>query len=224
MSKTYLITGAVGNLGKSVTSKLTSEGHQVIGTVRSIKSNEESSVDYRACDLTDEIATKDLFDSLKASYEHIDGVVMLVGGFGMSNLLTSTSNDLNKMLNLNLMTAYHTAKYAAEWMHNNGGTKLIFVGAKPAIAGGSEVLPYAISKNAVMHLAQIINEDPNLKNIQASVIIPSIIDTPVNREFMPDANFKDWVSPEEIAENISYLLSEQANPLRDTVLKLYNNT
>lgn len=225
MSKTFLVTGAAGNLGSAVTDLLLKEGHQVIGTFVPGHDYPNSEVDFRPCDLTNSDDTEDFFVSLKKSHQKIDGVVMLVGGFSMGNLLSTHSNDINKMISLNLMTAYNTSKYATDWMHNNGGTKLIFVGAKPAIEGGaSGVLSYAISKSAVIKLAEIINEDEDLKDIHASVIIPSIIDTPPNRASMPDANFNDWVTPQEIAENISFLLSDKANPLRETVLKLYKNS
>ncbi len=158
-------------------------------------------------------------------YQKLDAVIMLVGGFAMGNIREASSDDMMKMLTLNYFTAFHSAQNAIKWMNEATGGKLIFVGAKPAVeGGGAAVLPYAISKSAVIKLAEIINEDKNNKNIQASVIIPSIIDTPPNREGMPDANFDNWVKPEEIAENIAFLISDKANVLRDTVLKIYNNS
>ena len=84
-------------------------------------------------------------------------------------------------------------------------------------------MPYALAKSSVIDLAGLINSDENLDNVQASVIVPSIIDTPPNREAMPDSNFKDWVTPEAIAQNIGHLLSDSASSLRNTILKLYNN-
>jgi len=225
MSKNVLITGAAGNLGSAVSKKLISEGYSVIGTIVPGHRAPENGVDFYECDLTDEKATQAFFQTLTKKYQKMDAVIMLVGGFAMGNIREASSDDMMKMLTLNYFTAFHSAQNAINWMNEATGGKLIFVGAKPAVeGGGAAVLPYAISKSAVIKLAEIINEDKNNKNIQASVIIPSIIDTPPNREGMPDANFDNWVKPEEIAENIAFLISDKANVLRDTVLKIYNNS
>jgi NAD(P)-dependent dehydrogenase (short-subunit alcohol dehydrogenase family) len=225
MSKNVLITGAAGNLGSAVSKKLISEGYSVIGTIVPGHRAPENGVDFYECDLTDEKATQAFFQTLMKKYQKLDAVIMLVGGFAMGNIREASSDDMMKMLTLNYFTTFHSAQNAIKWMNEATGGKLIFVGAKPAVeGGGAAVLPYAISKSAVIKLAEIINEDKNNKNIQASVIIPSIIDTPPNREGMPDANFDNWVKPEEIAENIAFLISDKANVLRDTVLKIYNNS
>ncbi len=225
MSKNVLITGAAGNLGSAVSKKLISEGYSVIGTIVPGHRAPENGVDFYECDLTDEKATQAFFQTLMKKYQKLDAVIMLVGGFAMGNIREASSDDMRKMLTLNYFTTFHSAQNAIKWMDEATGGKLIFVGAKPAVeGGGAAVLPYAISKSAVIKLAEIINEDKNSKNIQASVIIPSIIDTPPNREGMPDANFDNWVKPEEIAENIAFLISDKANVLRDTVLKIYNNS
>lgn len=224
MSKTILITGATGNLGEAVSALLITEGHTVIGTYVPGHNHPENEVDYYPCDLISAEDTNQLFETLQEKYKSIDAVILLVGGFAMGNISSSKASDLEKMIQLNLFTAYNTSSAGISWMKKGNGGKLVFVGAKPAIEGGaSAVLPYALSKNAVIKLAEIINEDDTLENITASVIVPSIIDTPVNRDAMPDANFNDWVTPKEIAENISYLISEKANPLRGTILKLYKN-
>lgn len=225
MSKNVLITGAAGNLGSAVSKKLISEGYSVIGTIVPGHRTPENGVDFYECDLTDEKATQAFFQTLMKKYQKLDAVIMLVGGFAMGNIREASSEDMMKMLTLNYFTAFHSAQNAIKWMNEATGGKLIFVGAKPAVeGGGAAVLPYAISKSAVIKLAEIINEDKSNKNIQASVIIPSIIDTPPNREGMPDANFDNWVKPEEIAENIAFLISDKANVLRETVLKIYNNS
>ncbi len=224
MKKTILITGAAGNLGTAVSEHFIKQGWNVIGTLAPIEKATNNQVDFHECDLISESSTESFFRQIKAKYKKLDAVVALVGGFGMNNLSNATDDDMLKMFHLNYMTAFHTAKFASEWMNETGGGHLVFIGAKPALEGGaSEVLPYAISKSAVINLAEIINEDDNFKNIQAAVIAPSIIDTPPNRKAMSDANFDDWVKPEAIAKNIYFIVSEEAGVLRDVVFKVYNN-
>lgn len=222
--KTILITGATGNLGEVVCKHLLSLGYQVIGTMRAGTTPPKIGVDFHECDLTSEDSTKDLFRNLQKEYSNLDAVLCLAGGFGMNSLSDASSSDMMKMFQLNYMTAFHTAVQSVQWLNESDHPHILFIGSKPALEGkASAVLPYAISKSAVVNLAQIINDDPNL-NIKASVIVPSIIDTPPNREAMPDADFSKWVTPESIAENIAYLLSPSASALQQTVLKLYNES
>lgn len=223
MGKNILITGATGNLGLAVVKQLQSEGHQILATTRPGKYQSIDGIDFYECDLSNEHSVNECFAKMKNNYQQLDATVMLAGGFGMGNIRESGKDSLDRMFAINFYTAYFTAQQSILWMNETGGGKLIFTGAKPALEGGSaSVLPYALSKNAVLQLAKAINEDDQNKDISASVIVPSIIDTPPNREAMPNANFEDWVTPEDIAAQIGYLIADLSNPLRETVLKIYN--
>jgi NAD(P)-dependent dehydrogenase (short-subunit alcohol dehydrogenase family) len=224
MVRTIVISGSSGNLGKAVSRKFVSEGYQVIGLDAKASTN-ENGVDHFECDLTSLKATHKTFETIKDIYGKIHAGIFLVGGFDMGTLESTRTEDLEKMMSLNFYTAFHASKEAYAWMKETEGGKIILVGARPAIDGGSaEVLAYSISKSAVIKLAEIINETGGQDNIQAAVIVPSIIDTPVNRSAMPDADFKKWVTPEAIAESIYFLVSDAGVQLRNTFLKIYGNS
>ena len=100
------------------------------------------------------------------------------------------------------------------------------IGAKPVFEPNAAraVFPYALSKTMIIKMAEVINADTRQNNTTATVIVPSIIDTPPNRAAMPDANFSDWVKPESIAEKIAFICGEGGMDLRETVLKIYGNS
>jgi hypothetical protein len=54
--------------------------------------------------------------------------------------------------------------------------------------------------------------------------VPSVIDTPLNRSSNPTAHFSDWVTPEEIANTMAYLVSDNARALREPIVKMYSNS
>jgi hypothetical protein len=54
------------------------------------------------------------------------------------------------------------------------------------------------------------------------VVVPSTIDTALNRESMPDADFSKWVPAESIADVIAFALTDSGAVLRESVLKVYN--
>lgn len=225
MSKRVIITGAMGNLGSAMILKFQNEGYKVIGSKSSGKESPDDGVQYYEADLMDEISTKAFFDQAFENHENIQAAIFLVGGFGMGNIENTSGKDILKLISLNFMTAFYCAQNAYPYFKKKGGGKMVMIGAKPALeSGGSEMLAYTISKNAVVKFAEILNESGKSDNIQTSLIVPSVIDTPLNRSSMPDANFSDWVTPDAIAEAVNFLLSDSGDSLRDTVLKLYSNS
>ena len=57
----------------------------------------------------------------------------------------------------------------------------------------------------------------------ASVVVPSTIDTAINRNSMPDADPANWVKPEQLADVLEFICSEKGLPLREPLYKVYNN-
>ena len=85
-------------------------------------------------------------------------------------------------------------------------------------------LAYSLSKGLVFHLAELINAYGKEKNISATVLVPSIIDTPINREAMPEADFSTWVTPQALADMVAYLLTPSGKQVSESVIKLYNKS
>ena len=102
---------------------------------------------------------------------------------------------------------------------------IVFIGARPALiaAQGKGLIAYGLSKSLLFKLAEYLNEAARGMDISVSVIVPSTLDTPLNRKSMPDVNPGNWVKPSEIAETLEFLVSEKSSSLRETVLKIYNN-
>jgi len=110
-------------------------------------------------------------------------------------------------------------------MLQNGYGRLVFMGARPALKPeqGKGSLGYALSKGLLFHLAELLNATAKGKNVVASVVAPSTIDTAINRQSMPDADPAAWVKPEQIAALLEFICSEKGDAIRDPVYKVYNN-
>jgi NAD(P)-dependent dehydrogenase (short-subunit alcohol dehydrogenase family) len=225
MSKVVLVTGATGNLGREVCKILSEKGFIVYGT--KLPGSQENS-DFATiieADLTKSSATVALIEEIQQYQQNLYAVVCLAGGFEMSNIESTTSDDIAASYKLNFDTAFNITSGVWSWLKNSGEGRVVFIGAKPAVEGGAfEMLPYALSKRSVIHLAEILNESSNDSGITASVIVPSIIDTPANRAAMPDAIFSNWVTPKEIATQIAHLLSDDSSAIRNPILRLYGKS
>ncbi len=109
-------------------------------------------------------------------------------------------------------------------MKNKRGT-IVFIGARPALNAdqGKGLIAYGLSKSLLFKLAEFLNEAARGVNVSISVVVPSTLDTALNRKSMPDVNPENWVKPSEIAETLEFLVSDKSKALRETVLKIYNN-
>ena len=85
------------------------------------------------------------------------------------------------------------------------------------------MVAYGLSKAMLFKLSEYMNAEAKGKNVVTTVIAPSTIDTEANRKSMPDTDPSKWVKPSALAEIMKFIISEKGLPLRETVLKVYNN-
>jgi NAD(P)-dependent dehydrogenase (short-subunit alcohol dehydrogenase family) len=102
-----------------------------------------------------------------------------------------------------------------------GGGAIVCVGTRAALEPFSGGGPYAVSKAAVLALVRSLDADYRDDGIRANAILPSVIDTPANRESMPDADFDRWVKPAEIARVIRFLCSGDSAPISGAEIPVY---
>ncbi|MEO8583230.1 MAG: SDR family NAD(P)-dependent oxidoreductase [Flavitalea sp.] len=227
--KTIIITGANGNLGTVVTKHFLDQGFQVVATVSEEAKKEFIShphLQVESVDLLDETAASALVHNAVADYGQVHGALLLVGGFIGGDLNTATGTDLSKQFSLNFNSAYFVTRPLFEHMKKYKEGNIIFMGARPALAPSyaKDLVAYSLSKSLLFKLAEIINEEAKGTNITATVIAPSTIDTPLNRKLMPEVNPDNWVKPEHLAQIMEFVVSEGGSAMRETVLKVYNNS
>jgi len=228
--KTVIITGASGNLGKACVEKFVADGYNVIATVtpgRTLGFEVKGNVETYDADLSDEKAVEGVLSQIIAKYRNIDAALLLVGGYTSGGLAETDGATLKKMFSLNFDTAYFVARpLFQQMMKQSGGGRIILIGARPALRpkDGNKSLGYALSKSLIFKLAEALNAAGSDKNVTASVIVPSTIDTAVNRQSMPNADFSAWVKAEDIASAIAQVCSNETTAWRETVIKIYNRS
>lgn len=229
MSRTIIVTGAGGQLAPAVIKKLLEENHKVIAVVRNREKTtfdlNSANVELHAVDLANEAESEAFAKKAIASHAKIDAALLLAGGFAMGDINATDGAALRAMLSLNFETAYYLARPLFQHMLENGYGRLVFVGARAALEpkDGKIKMAYGLSKSLLFQLADMLNAAAKGKNVVTSVVVPSTIDTPPNRAAMPDANFDNWVKPEQIAELLAFICSDKAMAIREPVFKLYNN-
>jgi NAD(P)-dependent dehydrogenase (short-subunit alcohol dehydrogenase family) len=218
-----LVSGADGNLGSAVVDKLKSEGHNIFGLFGSKEKakDSENTFEKRSIDLTDPKAAVQVIEEANNKFGEINGAVLTVGGYAGGTIKDVTIEDIHSQIRLNFDTAFNLVKPLLDKLPK--GSQLFLIGAKPVLSANDlkNVVSYGLAKQLIFSLADIINADYAEHQISAHVIVPSIIDTPPNREAMADMNFDDWVKPEQIAQTIVHYLNHPE--LRGGVIKAYGN-
>jgi NAD(P)-dependent dehydrogenase (short-subunit alcohol dehydrogenase family) len=213
MLGSIIVTGAAGVLGKAVCAKIEEQGGQALGV--DLAPNVEGGLG--GVDLTDEAAVEKAFGELFGRGP-VAGLANVAGGFVWEKVEGGSADSFDRMYRMNLRTAALACRAAAPRLSKGGC--IVNVGAAATTQPGEGMASYAASKAGVLALTESLAEELRPKMIRVNAVLPTILDTPTNRNDMPDADFGDWVSPEDAAEAIVFLLSGKAAAVTGASLKL----
>jgi NAD(P)-dependent dehydrogenase (short-subunit alcohol dehydrogenase family) len=105
-----------------------------------------------------------------------------------------------------------------------GHGAIVNVASKAAFEHGAGIAAYAASKAAAVAMLDSLAEELKSTGVRANSVVPSIIDTEVNRKAMPKANFAKWPKPEEIARVILFLCSDDAGVIHGAAIPVYGSS
>src|SRR5439155_27271001 len=232
--KTVLVSGGTGGLGNAVSLAFLEEGAQVMVTYRN---PEEYAALKRAAganaaalegslvDATDEHASAEFVTDIVARHGRLDALVNTVGGYvGGVALWELETKVFDAMLSLNLRSGYALARAVLPAMLKQRHGCIVNVAAKAAFEHGAGAAAYAASKAAAVAMMDSLAADVKGTGVRVNSILPSIIDTAVNRRAMPNANYGSWPKPEEIAKVILFLCSDDAAVVHGAAVPVYGNS
>ncbi len=222
-NKVVAVTGANGNLGRAVVKTALDRGAEVVLLDLSFGADLPEPPKGRAkryeLDMLDQKATEECFNSIGP----IDVLCNTAGGFAMGQPVhLTTDEDWTRMFDLNVRTLLNGVRTVVPGMAERGSGRIINVAAVGGLTGGALMAPYAAAKSVVMRITESMSSELKQRGINVNCVLPSIIDTPQNREAMPDEDFSTWVSPEQLADVICYLASAEASGLHGACIPVKN--
>jgi NAD(P)-dependent dehydrogenase (short-subunit alcohol dehydrogenase family) len=224
MARSVLVAGGTGALGGAVLDDLVEHDYAVTATWRSERERDriEQSLGDRV-----QLVQADLLDAGQVQ-EAVDqagdlrAVVNLVGGFSQGGRVHETDpDDYERMLRLNLVPGFLLARAAMPKLIAGGGGAYVGVAARAALRPFKGAAGYITAKAGVIAFVQSLAAEYRDDGIRANVVLPSTIDTPANREQMPDADHSKWVPPEQIAGVIRFLISDDSAPTSGASIPVY---
>lgn len=206
-----IVTGAAGNLGAAVCGVLHRRGCRVVAVARDGAALPGPPALTIAADLTEPAGCSDVAAKALAALGRIDGLAHTVGGFAMGGIADHGPELWDQMRRVNLLTTINMVRAVWPAMQAAGRGSLVAVGAQPGLRAGAGMAAYAGAKAALLRLIESAAEEGKPHGIRANAVLPGIIDTPQNRAAMPGADTAKWVSPEQVAEVMVFLLSDAAS-------------
>jgi NAD(P)-dependent dehydrogenase (short-subunit alcohol dehydrogenase family) len=175
-------------------------------------------------DVTDEGAVNTLVNNVLGEHGHLDAMVNAVGGYvGGVRLWELETSAFDQMLALNLRAGYALSRASIVPMLKQKQGSIVNVAAKAALDHAAGATAYAASKAAALAMIDSLAADVKGSGVRVNSILPSIIDTEVNRRAMPNADFATWPKPDDIARVVLFLCSEDAKVIHGAAIPVYGN-
>jgi len=222
--KVILITGAKGGLGTFVTNSFLEAGARVFGVSRSIADSDFPHPNFLAvaAELSDGERARQVAEEVRNKTGRIDGLVHLVGVFAGGKSVAETDDaTLDKMLDLNLRSAFHVIRAVLPIMRTQNSGRIIAIGSKAAVEPAAMAGVYAASKAALVSLIRTVAREYAGQHVSANVVLPGTMDTPANRSAMPHADYAKWVHPDQVAKLLVHLASDEAAQISGAVIPIY---
>ena len=217
--KVVVVTGASGALGKVVAEVSLARGARVAGIDHAASQIPATAnrTELGGVDLSDPGQAKKAIDAVAAHFGRLDALINIAGGFAFEAIAEGDPKTWQRMYALNVLTALNASQSAIPHLEASGAGRIVNIGAMGALQAGAGMGAYAASKAGVHRLTEALAAEWKGR-ITVNAVLPSTIDTPANRASMPKADFKKWVTAEELAEVILFLVSDAASAITGALL------
>jgi NAD(P)-dependent dehydrogenase (short-subunit alcohol dehydrogenase family) len=217
--KVIVVTGASGALGKVVAEAALARGARVAGVDHAASQIQatDKRIELGSVDLTDAAQAKKAIDAVAAHFGRLDALINIAGGFAFETVAEGDPKTWQRMYMLNVLTALNASQSALPHLAKSGAGRIVNVGAMGALQAGTGMGAYAASKAGVHRLTEALAAEWKGR-ITVNAVLPSTIDTPANRASMPRADFGKWVTGEELANVILFLVSDDASAVTGALL------
>ncbi|HUG21791.1 SDR family NAD(P)-dependent oxidoreductase [Piscinibacter sp.] len=227
--RTVVITGAAGALGQAVAQHFLDDGchlaliDQDEARLRSVFAARAGAEPHLllAADVTSQDSMQTAAGRILQAFGHVDVLVHVAGGFEMGEATHRISRaSWQRMMDLNAWSFVAVTQDIVEHMRGRGAGKVIAVSARSAERGAAAMGAYGASKSALQRLVEALSHEVRGHGINVNSIAPTILDTPANRQAMPDADRSVWVATAVAARAVGYLASDAAAPVHGQHLVL----
>jgi NAD(P)-dependent dehydrogenase (short-subunit alcohol dehydrogenase family) len=231
--KVAVVTGAGSGMGKATAMILAREGAKVVAADIS-GAQEQTVADIGAnaiaaqCNISDEAQVSALIDLAVSKFGRLDAMLNVAGVGAGGPIESLTSEELSRMLDINLKGMFFGAKHAVRAMKNNGGGAIVNWASLAAIIASPNSGAYNMSKAAVAMMTKSFAVECGKYNIRSNAICPGLILTEGMGQAAAKAHPDRAVIsplgrpglPEEAGELAAFLVSDRASYINGVLIPI----
>ncbi len=229
-----VVTGGTRGLGLAIARKLASENWRVIAVARqpndaflACVAETPESLHFRAFDLSDIDAIPGFVATLTDEFGKWHGLVNNAG-LGTSGILaTLPDTQIERLLRLNITSPITLTKYAVRaMMVAGGGGRIVNMSSIVAATGYQGLSVYAATKAALGGFTRSLAREIGQLGITVNCVAPGFVETDMTQDLngaqrsqiAKRSALKRMPEPADVAEAVSYLMSERARNVTGTTL------
>ncbi|HEX77092.1 MAG TPA: 3-oxoacyl-[acyl-carrier-protein] reductase [Dehalococcoidia bacterium] len=234
-SRVAIVTGSARGIGQAIATKLAEHGATTIINDLDGGGAEQTAAQIRArggqataivADISQADEAKRLVDETMASYGRLDILVNNAGITRDSFLLRMSEEDWDRVLNTNLKGAFLCSRAAVRPMMKQGWGRIINISSVAGVMGNAGQANYAAAKAGLLGLTKTVAREFASRGITVNAIAPGFIDTEMTRP-LSEAVKQEFLrlipvgyagSPEDVAQAVLFLASEEARYITGQVL------
>ncbi len=189
-----VITGASKGIGRAIAIAYAEAGAKVVCAARTLSDVEIVAEQIRnnggeaiaiACDVTSADNREALIQHAVDTFGKVTHLVNNAGGGGPNNPLEMPWQELDRLLNFNVTTAYHLTQLCVPHMREAGGGNIINITSVAARYVQPNFSSYGTAKAALVHMTKLLSQD-FAPEVRINAISPGPIMTDALNKVMPD--------------------------------------
>ena len=236
--KCAIVTGAAKGIGKAIALKLASLGANIVLNYRSSEEKAiETENEIKALgvevlrvkgDITNISDVENLNNTAKENFGKIDIMVNNAGITKDTLILRMKEEDFDSVINVNLKGVFNCLKTITPVMVKQREGKIINLSSVVGLSGNAGQVNYAASKAGVIGMTKSLAKEVGARGITVNAVAPGFIETDMTEvlgdKFKEEAKkaipLKRLGKPEDVANVVAFLASEDANYITGQVIQV----
>jgi NAD(P)-dependent dehydrogenase (short-subunit alcohol dehydrogenase family) len=181
-SRTVLITGAAGGIGRATVNLFAEKGWRVIGLDRCPFGEAFPAAGlFLQTEISHPEGMDAVFEQVREFTDTLDALVSNAAVQVAKPLVETTAEEWDMVIANNLRPAFLLAKLAHPLLKAAGAGAIVNVSSVHAVQTSANIAAYAASKGGLLALTRAVAIEFAIDNIRVNAILPGAVDTPMLR-------------------------------------------